>query len=450
MSAQKESIPATNILLVNDDEDNLNSIGNLLQEQGLQIVCKRSGDEALKYLSSHSAAVILLNANMPIMDGFETAELIRKSEISRDTPIIFTAGTNPPVDQATKAYALGAVDFIAENFLTQTLRVKVAVFVKLYRQALVLRQQKETLEAAHFIQQRSEGTIKALLDSQLDSAMLIDPEGKVLALNQMAAIQFDKKENELVGRSIYSVLPNHLQESRKRRIREALDSGQPAQFEEHNGAMIFDVHLFPIQSFFQAQSRIAIFIRDITVERINKNKLRKANKQLKFMALHDSLTKLANRVMLAEHLARTVSSSKRKKYKFHVLFFDLDGFKSVNDSLGHKIGDMLLLEVVNRVRSVIRTEDVMARVGGDEFVIVLDECTDADSASAVCKKINQVVAEKFVIDNNDISISASLGISAYPEDGEIASKLLENADSAMYFAKRSGKNTFKFFQDFSR
>jgi diguanylate cyclase (GGDEF)-like protein/PAS domain S-box-containing protein len=449
MSAQGKSNPAINILLVNDDEDKLNSIAVMLREQGLQIICKRSGDAALKYLSSHSVAVILLNVTMPMMDGFETAELIRKSENSRNVPIIFTAGTNPPVDQARKAYALGAVDFVAEDFLTQTLRARVTVFVKLHRQAMALRQQKETLEAAHFTQQRSEETIKALLDSQLDSAMLINPEGKVLALNQMAAIQLDKKENELVGHSMYSVLPNHLQESRKRRIMEALDSGQPAQFEEHSQSMIFEVHLFPIQSFFQEQSRIAIFIRDITVERLNKNKLRKANKQLKYMALHDSLTKLANRVMLAEHLARTVSSSKRKKLKFHVLFFDLDGFKSVNDALGHKIGDMLLLEMVNRVRSVIRTEDVMARVGGDEFVIVLDDCTDADSASAVCKKINQAIAEKYVLDNNDISISASLGISAYPEDGESASKLLENADSAMYLAKRSGKNTFKFFREYS-
>ena len=216
------------------------------------------------------------------------------------------------------------------------------------------------------------------------------------------------------------------------------------------GSPVFDVHLFPIRNTLDENSRIAIFIRDVTIERANRKKLRDANKKLKFMAMHDSLTGLANRAMLIEHLTREVSSSKRKKQKFYVLFIDLDHFKKVNDSLGHSIGDILLLEVVHRVLEVIRTEDVMARVGGDEFVIALDTCTGADRAVVVCNKINQAVANKYVIANNEIFISASIGISAYPEDGANSTELLENADFAMYAAKRSGKNTFKNYKDITR
>lgn len=178
-----------------------------------------------------------------------------------------------------------------------------------------------------------------------------------------------------------------------------------------------------------------------------RKKLKSANKQLEFMAMHDSLTGLANRVMLIEHLTRAISSSKRNQSKFYVLFIDLDRFKNVNDSLGHSGGDILLLEVVRRIRKAIRVEDVMARVGGDEFVIVLDGCNDESSAFIACKKINEVVAEKYVIDGNDIFISASVGIAAYPADGENPDDLLENADSAMYSAKRSGKNTFILFNN---
>ncbi len=178
-----------------------------------------------------------------------------------------------------------------------------------------------------------------------------------------------------------------------------------------------------------------------------RKKLKSANKQLEFMAMHDSLTGLANRVMLIEHLTRAISSSKRNEIKFYVLFIDLDRFKNVNDSLGHSGGDILLLEVVRRIRKAIRIEDVMARVGGDEFVIVLDGCNNESSAFAACKKINEVVAEKYVIDGNDIFISASVGISAYPADGETPDDLLENADSAMYSAKRNGKNTFILFNN---
>ncbi len=163
---------------------------------------------------------------------------------------------------------------------------------------------------------RSEETIRALMDAQLDSAMLVDPEGKILALNQMAALQLQQKGDEYVGCSLYSVLPNHLRKNRRRHIEQVFISGQPAQYEEHNQAAVFDVHLFPIQNSLDENSRIAIFIRDITVERINRNKLRDANKQLKFMAMHDSLTGLANRVMLIEHLTRALSSSKRKKQHF--------------------------------------------------------------------------------------------------------------------------------------
>jgi diguanylate cyclase (GGDEF)-like protein len=306
-----------------------------------------------------------------------------------------------------------------------------------------LRHKQQVLE-------RSEETIRSLMNAQLDSAMLVDPEGKILALNQMATLQLQQKVNEFVGCSLYSVLPSHLRKNRRQHIEQVFISGQPTQFEEHNQSAVFDVHMFPIQNSLDENCRIAIFIRDVTVERINRNKLRDANKQLKFMAMHDSLTGLANRVMLIEHLTRVVSSSKRRKQKFYVLFIDLDHFKKVNDSLGHSIGDILLLEVVHRIHEVVRTEDVVARVGGDEFVIVLDTCAGADRAVVVCNKINRVVAQKYVIANHDIFISASIGISTYPDDGENPSELLKNADFAMYAAKRNGKNTFKTFKDINQ
>ena len=158
----------------------------------------------------------------------------------------------------------------------------------------------------------------------------------------------------------------------------------------------------------------------------------------------------AAQLLLVEHLTRFVSISKRKQEKFHVVFIDLDGFKNINDSLGHSIGDILLLQVVNRVRRIIRAEDVMARVGGDEFVVVLSDYADENGVLEVCERINTVIENKYVIENNEIFISASLGISTYPEDGSCPEKLIESADFAMYFAKRSGENTHKFFQKISQ
>ncbi len=178
-----------------------------------------------------------------------------------------------------------------------------------------------------------------------------------------------------------------------------------------------------------------------------KKKVREANKQLKFLAMHDSLTGLANRSMLVEHMTRIISSAKRNNRKFHVLFIDLDRFKNVNDSLGHSRGDILLLEVVCRIRDIIRTEDIMARVGGDEFILILDGCADTHNALSVCKKINETVEHKYTIENNEIYISASIGIAKYPSDGKTPDALLEKANVAMYSAKQSGKNTARLYQD---
>lgn len=178
-----------------------------------------------------------------------------------------------------------------------------------------------------------------------------------------------------------------------------------------------------------------------------KQKLREANRQLKFLAMHDSLTGLANRVMLVEHMTRIISSAKRNSREFYILFIDLDRFKNVNDSLGHGRGDILLLEVVCRIRNIIRTEDLMSRVGGDEFILVLDGCSNEENALNVSKKINEAVARKYTIEENEIYISASIGIAKYPNDGTCPNALLEKADSAMYAAKRCGKNTSRLYQD---
>ena len=128
-----------------------------------------------------------------------------------------------------------------------------------------------------------------------------------------------------------------------------------------------------------------------------------------------------------------------------MLFFDLDHFKPINDSYGHHVGDLLLREIAERARSCVREIDTVSRLGGDEFVIVLPELREALDAAAVARKILTALAEAYRIDGHQLSITQTLGISIYPQDGPDADTLLRNADSAMYHAKESGKNRFLFF-----
>ena len=165
-----------------------------------------------------------------------------------------------------------------------------------------------------------------------------------------------------------------------------------------------------------------------------------AEKKLQHQALTDELTGLPNRRLLSDRLAQNFARAEREKRLLGLLYLDLDGFKLVNDSLGHGIGDVLLSQVAERLQSRIRKSDTLARLGGDEFAIVLSGLNTKEEAEKVASILLDVISQKFDIEGHEIRISASVGISLYPENGKDAAELLQQADSAMYAAKRSGKN----------
>jgi diguanylate cyclase (GGDEF)-like protein len=168
-------------------------------------------------------------------------------------------------------------------------------------------------------------------------------------------------------------------------------------------------------------------------------------KKLEFIATYDQLTQLPNRFQLDKELRKKVDEAQRFKERFAVLFFDIDHFKSVNDSLGHELGDELLKQVATRVRSVLREYDILSRFGGDEFVIIMPHVADNRQVSIVANKIVQLFAEPFYLAKNITHITSSIGVSVYPNDANSANALLKSADIAMYRAKDSGRNGYQFF-----
>ncbi|MFM0629994.1 putative bifunctional diguanylate cyclase/phosphodiesterase [Paraburkholderia xenovorans] len=174
--------------------------------------------------------------------------------------------------------------------------------------------------------------------------------------------------------------------------------------------------------------------------------LKRANRQLHYLGTHDALTNLPNRQQLALRIAQAVAECARRDSMFAVLFIDLDGFKSINDSLGHGVGDDLLQVCAERLRQDLRHTDMVARLGGDEFVIVVENVTDASSAAAVANGALRRLAQEIVVEGLPLRVSASIGIAFYPCDGGNADELLHSADAAMYAAKQSGRNTFRVFE----
>ncbi|HUP49792.1 MAG TPA: diguanylate cyclase, partial [Thermoanaerobaculia bacterium] len=176
-------------------------------------------------------------------------------------------------------------------------------------------------------------------------------------------------------------------------------------------------------------------IRDITERK-------SAEQQIEYQAYHDALTGLANRRLFQEHLTLALALAQRRRRAVAVLFLDLDHFKVVNDSLGHSVGDALLKQVATRLRSAVRDGDTVARVGGDEFTIVLQDLGDRDDAGLVARKVLRTIAQPMEVGDHRLYVTTSIGIAIFPDDGDDAETLLKNADSAMYRAKAEGRNTY--------
>ena len=170
-----------------------------------------------------------------------------------------------------------------------------------------------------------------------------------------------------------------------------------------------------------------------------------AEQNLRFVASHDPLTGLFNRSMFNERLQQALAQAARFERSLALLFIDLDGFKVVNDTLGHNAGDQLLAELATRLRATLREGDVVGRMGGDEFVVLIEEFGDAAQVAEVAKKVLETVARPYPLQGRDFEVTASLGISLYPGDGKDAQTLLKNADIAMYQVKQQGKSSFRFY-----
>ena len=172
---------------------------------------------------------------------------------------------------------------------------------------------------------------------------------------------------------------------------------------------------------------------------------KESEERIRHLAQFDSLTGLPNRALLADRLAQLIHAAARSQAKLALLFIDLDRFKEVNDSMGHEAGDLLLISIAKRLQQCVRESDTVARMGGDEFIVATPQLAQAEDAAVVARKVLSAIKEPLSISGTAIAISGSVGICVFPDDGTTASQLIRNADSAMYQAKRSGRDAYRFY-----
>ncbi|HEY9102942.1 putative bifunctional diguanylate cyclase/phosphodiesterase [Chitinimonas sp.] len=173
--------------------------------------------------------------------------------------------------------------------------------------------------------------------------------------------------------------------------------------------------------------------------------LNEANQELQYLALHDNLTRLPNRVLLGDRLDQAIQRARRERGLFALMFMDLDGFKAVNDAYGHRIGDLLLVAIAQRITAAVRAQDTLARVGGDEMVL-LSSVGDPSDVATMAEKLTALIREPVSVEGHELRVSVSIGIALYPGDGTVPDELLSNADAAMYHAKGQGRDSYRFFE----
>jgi len=240
-----------------------------------------------------------------------------------------------------------------------------------------------------------------------------------------------KRMQDVVPENVGRLFLKKLAEARKSKCMQVFDYALEIAGKKRH----FDVRL----NMMSVNDQLVCVVRDVTA-------IKRSEEKMYDLAHHDALTGLPNRLLFNEHLEQAIKRARRHKTSVAVIFFDLDNFKLINDSLGHAVGDLLLQETAKRLKSSLREEDSVSRISGDEFIILLEGIDCEGNVAITAKKVIDKFQGVFQLNEYHTRITASLGISIFPQDGDCAADILRNADAAMYRAKNNGRNTYQFYQ----
>ncbi len=293
---------------------------------------------------------------------------------------------------------------------------------------------------------QKEDRYRGLLETGPDAMVVVNQAGDIVLLNVQAEKQFGYVRDELLGQPVTTIIPEGFAErlladelrSTEDAMAQVIGTGLELVARRKNGSEFpIEMMLSPLAS---AESIfVTAAIRDITVRRA-------LSLEAAHSAHHDFLTGLPNRLLLSDRIGQAIALAARHSKEVAVLFLDLDGFKHINDSLGHEAGDRLLQSVAIRLQAQVRDSDTVSRQGGDEFVVLLSEAQEWIDAEIVAERIRAAIDEVHTLDGQSLHITTSIGISVFPHDGGDAETLIKNADTAMYQAKENGRNGIQFFR----
>ncbi|SKA00117.1 response regulator receiver modulated diguanylate cyclase/phosphodiesterase [Trichlorobacter thiogenes] len=425
------------ILVVEDNLPFGELVAGTLREEGYQCHTSSSGAAALAWLASHPASLLLLDYTLPDMTG--EAFIAAMHAQARRIPFVVVTGRDDS-NLAVQMIKQGASDFIVKD--TALLDRLPVVVSRALEEAAV----KQRLELAEEALRQS--------DLRLSRAQRIARIGSWEWNLQTNELYFSPELFSILGYDAvtapqvslewlyHQINPSDIPVVRKA-LGATIESGRSLDMTYRiatcSGAEIVVASQAELECDHDGRAVLLVgTLLDVTDRT-------RAEQEIHHLANYDSLTGLPNRNLLHDRLQQAIVQSARMKGSVGVLFLDLDRFKGVNESLGHKAGDQLLRTVAERLRVCVRESDTLARVGGDEFVVILNLVADEDGVSSAASKILAIISEPFVIEGQELYLTTSIGVAVYPTDGGDVQSLLKHADLAMYQAKDMDRNNFQFF-----
>lgn len=475
------------ILIVDDDSRNIEFLrDSLLVPNGYTVHSAANGEEALRLAMSHSPDLILLDLQMPRMNGFEVLEAL--DEAGHEIPVILiTAHGSESI--AVRAFRLGVRDYFLKPF-------KVTEIMSAVQRSLAearLRKEKEELTSRIESANRQLGvrlrqlkilhnvskSVSSLLDPEEVSVRVVEATMFITGAEETSLYLFDEATHRLELTAFRGAADKPAEVPRQAAddsvVRQVLSTGKVAMIQAPRSLKthplqarlavplkVGDRTIGVLQAFSEEAmepftdndryllsalaDHAAIAIENARLYEAARSELverKRAEETIRRLAYHDALTGLPNRALFNDRLGVALAQARRKQQKLAVMLMDLDHFKIVNDELGHTAGDQLLQAVGERLTSLLRESDTVCRMGGDEFLLLLSDMAKVEYAGAAAARILEIIRKPFVLEEQGLRITTSLGIAIYPDDGEDADTLIKNADAAMYRAKEKGRDNYQ-------
>lgn len=420
MHQEPDFLRTLTVLYVEDDADVRQQLAQFLRRRVGTLVTATNGAEGLEAFKNNFVQMVVTDILMPEMDGLAMAREIRTQ--NRAIPIVITTAFEQ-TDYLLRAIDLGVNGYVIKPVNTEKLN--------------------QTLrECAHRLYLEEQIRLAAtVFDCSPEAIMITDTANRIVSVNQAFSDITGYTIDEVAGRnprllasgiqdiSFYAHMWNQI----RNRIR-----WQGEIVNRRKDGTLFPAWLTVttlVNSVGTITHHVGIF-SDISARK-------EAEEQIRHLAMHDPLTGLPNRSLLTARFDVALAQAQRSHRQIALLFVDLDNFKSINDSLGHQAGDQVLKEAARRLLGVFRASDTVSRLGGDEFLVVINSVREQSDALGAAEKALEVMGKEMVIEGKSIRVTPSIGLAIYPEDGTDLEALIKNADSAMYKAKQLGKNSFQ-------